>query len=68
MKKILILLFLFFAVVPAMASDSYVVFNVKTLVYHKPSCMAARRCTKSCVKMPKAKAIERGRPCEICGG
>ena len=55
MKKILLLLFLLFAVVPAIASDSFVIFNVKTLIYHKPTCMAAKRCTKSCIKMPKEK-------------
>lgn len=68
MKKILLLLFLLFAVVPAIASDTLVVFNVKTMIYHKPTCIAAKRCTKNCIKMPKAKAEKLGRPCDICGG
>ena len=68
MKKLLLLLFLFFAVTPALATDTFVIFNQKTLIYHKPNCIAARRCTKNCIRMPKADAEEKGRPCEICGG
>lgn len=68
MKKIIFLFFLLFAVVPVLAADTMVVFNYKTLIYHKPNCIAARRCTKNCVRIPKEKAEKLGRPCDICGG
>lgn len=46
-----------------------VTFNVKTLKIHCPSCSAARRCTKSCVDIPRADAIKRGGvACKLCGG
>jgi transposase-like protein len=52
----------------AKATD-LVTFNVKTLKIHCPSCSAARRCTKSCVDIPRADAIKRGGvACKLCGG
>ncbi|MBR2274006.1 MAG: hypothetical protein IJ864_04165 [Alphaproteobacteria bacterium] len=68
MKRIIFLFFLLFMVVPVLAADTMVVFNLKTLIYHKATCIAARRCTKSCVKMPKEEAEKLGRACDICGG
>lgn len=46
-----------------------VVFNTKTLKYHKPTCQWAQKCTKNCIKIEKKEAIKRGgQPCKVCGG
>ena len=69
MKRLLIILFVLGMIMPALASDTMVVLNLKTLIYHKPDCAAAKRCTKNCIILPKNNVIKRGaRPCEKCGG
>lgn len=70
MKKALIVLFLLLFAVPVLASDSAaVVMNIKTYIYHKPTCTWAIRCTKSCVQTTKSDAIAKGaRACKVCGG
>lgn len=69
MKRLLIILFLLSAVVPVLAADTMVVFNLKTFIYHKPDCPSAQRCTKNCIVLPKNDVIKKGgRPCEKCGG
>lgn len=41
--------------------------NVKSGIYHRPSCRHAKRCTKSCVPSTKAKAKAAGaRACKVC--
>jgi len=51
------------------AFSQTVVYNVKTGKYHKPSCQAAIKCTKNCIKIEKSQAKQRGGvPCKICGG
>lgn len=46
-----------------------VVYNVKTGKYHKPTCQAAIRCTKNCIKIDKVQAKQKGGvPCKLCGG
>ncbi len=46
-----------------------VVFNWKTLKFHKPSCQWAHRCTVNCTKVDKKEAIRHGGvPCKVCGG
>ena len=46
-----------------------VVFNWKTLKFHKPSCEWAQKCTKNCTKVDKKEAIKHGgKPCKVCGG
>ena len=50
-------------------SDPEVVFNTESLIYHRASCSAARRCTKNCVVIRLSEARKRqGRACKICGG
>jgi hypothetical protein len=50
---------------PAAADD--VVFNKSSLKYHCPTCVAAIRCTKNCVSIPRDEAIRRGGvACKIC--
>jgi len=69
MKRLLIILFLFAVITPALARDTMVVLNVKTLIYHKPDCAAAKRCTRNCIILPKNDVIKRGAtPCGLCGG
>lgn len=46
-----------------------VAFNTKTRKYHALSCRWARKCTKSCIVIPRSEAIKRGGvPCKVCGG
>ena len=56
--------------IPVLASDSSpVIMNVKTYIYHSPTCKWAKRCTKNCIKTTKDKAKSQGaRPCKVCGG
>ena len=70
MRKILFIIMLFCMTLPVLASDSYVViFNVNSKIYHNNTCASARRCTKSCIKVPLDVAIENGgRACHNCGG
>jgi methylphosphotriester-DNA--protein-cysteine methyltransferase len=50
-------------------ADPDVVFNTQSLIYHRASCSAAKRCTKNCVVVKLSEAKERGgRACKICGG
>ena len=71
MKKILMVIFL--ALILCLSSSSVlaetVVFNWKTLKYHKPSCQWAQKCTVNCTKVDKKEAIKHGgKPCKVCGG
>ena len=70
MKKIFLLLMLILLITPALAADSpVVIMNVKTHIYHHPSCIWAKRCTQNCIKTTKDKALSRGaRACKVCGG
>ena len=55
------LLMLGFLITPALAADSpVVIMNVKTYIYHHPSCIWAKRCTKNCIKTTEEKALARG--------
>lgn len=70
MKKTVCLLIFLLLSAPVLASDSStVIMNVKTYIYHSPTCKWAKRCTKNCIKTTKNKAKSQGaRPCEVCGG
>ncbi|CDB53949.1 uncharacterized protein BN554_00538 [Azospirillum sp. CAG:239] len=70
MRKILYLLILLFLSAPVSAADnSAVIMNVKTYIYHSPTCKWAKRCTKNCIKTTKQKAQTQGaRACKVCGG
>lgn len=51
------------------SGDDTVAFNVKTLKYHCLTCTWAKRCTRNCVEVSRAVAIEKGGvACKICGG
>lgn len=53
----------------AQAQDERVMFNVKSLKYHNPTCEWAQRCTRNCIAIPRSEAIRRGGiPCKVCGG
>lgn len=68
MKKFLVLLFSLFVFAGSCFAET-VVFNVKTLKYHKPACQHAQKCTKNCIKIEKEQAKSRGGvPCKTCGG
>lgn len=71
MKKImtgLIAVFIIFMTSSAVFAEM-VMFNTKTLKYHKPSCQWAIKCTVNCIKIDKKEAIKRGgKPCKVCGG
>lgn len=68
MKKLIISFLLFLTISTACFAET-VVFNTKTHKYHKPSCIAAIKCTVNCIKIEKQKAKTRGGiPCKICGG
>lgn len=46
-----------------------VIFNTKTMIYHKPDCKLAKKCTRNCIKINKPDAIKRGgHACYACGG
>jgi hypothetical protein len=50
-------------------ASSTVFFNQSTRKYHCPTCSGALRCTRNCVSLSKAEAVQRGGvPCQICGG
>ena len=71
MKKLIISIFVLLIV--SLSSTSAfaesVIFNWKTLKYHKPSCQWAKKCTVNCTKVDKKEAIKNGgRPCKVCGG
>ncbi len=71
MKKILAAIFLFFMLFSTSSATlaEIVVFNWKTLKYHKPSCQWAKKCTQNCTKVDKKEAIKQGgKPCKVCGG
>ena len=71
MKKIftsVITLFVLLMTSTAVFAET-VVFNWKTLKYHKPSCQWAQKCTQNCTKVDKKEAIKHGgKPCKVCGG
>ena len=49
--------------------DDIVFFNTQTLKYHCVSCKWAKKCTRNCIKLPRAQAIKRGGvPCKVCDG
>ncbi len=55
--------------VSASATGSTVYFNTNSHKYHRMSCIWAVRCTRNCIAIPRAKAIQRGGvPCKVCGG
>lgn len=50
-------------------ADYPVVLNIRTLIYHCPSCELTRRCGTDCETMSVAEARRRGaKPCVSCGG
>ena len=50
-------------------SQEIVSFNVNSLKYHCPSCKWAIKCTRNCISVTRAKAMELGGvPCKVCGG
>jgi hypothetical protein len=50
------------------SANDIVDFNTKTLKYHSPSCIWAKRCTEHCIKISRAEAKQRGGiPCKVCG-
>jgi hypothetical protein len=54
---------------PPNLSTNTVYFNQSSKKYHCPTCSGAVNCTKNCIPLPKAEAIQRGgEPCKICGG
>ena len=71
MKKIfstLLIILLFFVIAPAAFAET-VVFNTKTLKYHKPGCQWAQKFTVNCIKTEKKDAKAKGGvPCKVCGG
>ena len=71
MKKIftsVITLFVLLMTSTAVFAET-VVFNWKTLKYHKPSCQWAQKCSQNCTKVDKKEAIKHGgKPCKVCGG
>ena len=51
------------------SSDPTVAFNTETLIYHRPSCRWAARCTVNCIPLKLSEARKRGgRACKVCGG
>lgn len=51
------------------SAERVVSFNVSTHKYHCPSCQYARKCTRNCVEISLAQALERGGvACRWCGG
>ncbi len=71
MKKILISIMTFLVIFMTVSTvfAETVVFNWKTLKYHKPGCQWAQKCTQNCTSVDKKTAIKNGgRPCKVCGG
>lgn len=63
------LFFMLFALSANFCFAQTVIFNVKTLKIHKPSCPSAIKCTTNCIKIEKKEAQTRGGiPCKQCGG
>ena len=49
--------------------DDVVFFNTQTLKYHCLSCKWAKKCTRNCIKITRAQAVERGGvACKVCDG
>ena len=71
MKKIIassITVFILFMTSISVSAET-VVFNWKTLKYHKPGCQWAQKCTQNCTPVDKKEAVKRGGvPCKVCGG
>ena len=70
-KKWLITLIVFCSTTMATysyVSNTYVMYNVKSHIYHKPTCEWAIKCTVNCIMIKKEEAIKIGRPCKVCGG
>lgn len=69
MKKILISILALIFISQTSVLAETVVFNQKTLKYHKPSCQWAHKCTVNCIKTDKKTAVKNGgKPCKVCGG
>ena len=57
MKRAVCFLIFLHLSAPILAADnSTVVMNIKTYIYHSPTCKWAKRCTKNCIKTTKDKA------------
>lgn len=68
MKKFLLTLICILTFTGACFAET-VVFNTKTLKYHKIGCRYASICTKNCIKIEKQQAkTKSGVPCKVCGG
>lgn len=64
----LLIISLFFVTTSVVVAET-VVFNTKTLKYHKPGCQWAQKCTVNCIKTEKKDAKAKGGiPCKVCGG
>lgn len=49
------------------SDENIVVFNPKSLKYHKEFCEWAIKC-KRCIKITETNAVKRGgKPCKVCG-
>lgn len=49
--------------------DEFVAFNTNSLKYHCSKCEWARKCTRKCMEVKKARArASGGVPCKVCGG
>ena len=71
MKKVLIISVILLTTIGtaySYVSNSYVMYNVKSHIYHKPTCEWAIKCTVNCKMIPKEQAVKIGRPCKVCGG
>ncbi len=66
---LLLISFLLLSGLTVASGDEIVMFNIKSLKYHCPSCRWAIKCTKNCIRITKIEAIKRGGiPCKVCGG
>jgi hypothetical protein len=67
MKTLTAFFLALFVSVALAASSLTVAFNTKSHKYHYTTCSAAKRCTRNCIEIPLAEAIERGGvACKIC--
>lgn len=49
--------------------DPDVVFNARSNLYHRESCISARQCTDDCTVIRVSEAKKRGaHACKLCGG
>ena len=71
MKKFISVIFTFLLLFTTSTTvfAEIVVFNWKTLKYHKPGCQWAQKCTVNCTRVDKKEAVRHGGvPCKVCGG